>query len=192
MRRTLVGLVALLAVTAPAQAQGLRGFLRMGGDFGGDPVLQFEYSDGSSPDVAAGRGLALSAGGVLQLPISLEVVVSAGLKYTSVPPAANQDASWMRYPVEGLLLYRAPFGLRVGGGATVHFGNVMEASGEVANTRLEFATKPGFIVQAQWGRGRWALDLRYTAMEYEIESGGTGTVNASSFGGGFSFFFGGH
>ena len=183
--------VALSAVfSSTSEAQSLRGFVRMAGDFGGDPVLQFEYSDGSSPDLQAGRGLMLTAGAGLRVS-SFDLLVGGGIKYTTIPPAANQEASWMRYPVEGLLLYRMPFGLGIGAGATVHLGNVMEATGGVANARVEVENKPGYLFHAQWGRGRWVVDLRYTAMTYEVASGGTGTVNASSIGGGLSFMLGG-
>ena len=61
---------------------------------------------------------------------------------------------------------------------------------EAANARVEFATNPGCVVHAEYGRKNWAVDLRYTAMTYEVSSGGTGEVNANSIGGGFTFFFG--
>lgn len=183
--------VALSAVfSSSSEAQKPRGFLRLGGDFGGDPVLQFVYSDGTTPDLEAGRGLVVTAGVALQLS-RIELLVDGGVKYTGIPPAGNQDASWLRYPVEGVLLYHLPFpGLAIGGGATVHFANVMKASGGAANARVEFENNPGYIVQAQWGRGRWAIDLRYTGMTYTVASGGTGTVDASCFGGGFTFMLG--
>ena len=193
----LLGLVVFGAtlVAPAAAAQNLRGFARLGGDFGGDPVLQFEYSDGSTPDVEAGRGLIVAAGGSLRLfraaGQGLDLVASVGLKFTTIPPATNQDATWLRFPVEGLLLYRMPFGLSIGGGTTVHLANTMKASGAVSNAELKFKTAPGFIVHAEYGKARWAVDLRYTVMEYEIESGGSGTVNANAIGGGFTFFLGG-
>jgi hypothetical protein len=115
--------------------------VRLGGDFGGDQVLQFKYSDGSTPNVPAGAGLLLSGGAALQLLGSaeqaLDLQASVGVKYRTIPPASNQNATWARFPVEGLLMYRAPFGVRVGAGAAVHLGNVLEASGAVLNSRVE-------------------------------------------------------
>jgi hypothetical protein len=189
--------LALIAFSAtPANAQGrVRGTVRLGGDFGGDPVLQFRYSDGSSPDVPAGGGVLLSGGAAMQLLGSarqaLDVEASVGVKYRTIPPASNQSATWMRFPVEGLLMYRTPFGLRAGGGMSVHFANVLQADGAAVNSRVEFKTAPGYVIQTGYGLGKWSLDMRYTAMKYEVATGATGTVNANSLGAGLSYAFGG-
>jgi hypothetical protein len=192
----LVSLVAVASASSPAVAQGrVRGLVRLGGDFGGDPVLQFQYSNGSSPDVPAGGGLLLSGGAAMQLigteRQALDLEASAGVKYRTIPPATNQNATWIRFPVEGLLMYRTPFGLRAGGGVAMHFGNVLEASGAALNDRIEFKSSPGFVVQSGYGFGKWALDVRYTGMKYEVSKGGSGTVNANSIGAGLSYAFGG-
>jgi hypothetical protein len=192
----LVSLVAVASASSPAAAQGkVRGLVRLGGDFGGDPVLQFRYSNGTSPDVPAGGGLLLSGGAAMQLVgterQALDLEASAGVKYRTIPPATNQNATWIRFPVEGLLMYRTPFGLRAGGGVAMHFGNVLEASGAALNDRIEFKSSPGFVVQSGYGFGKWALDVRYTGMKYEVSKGGSGTVNANSIGAGLSYAFGG-
>ena len=44
---------------------------------------------------------------------------------------------------------------------------------------------------AEYVRRNVAFDLRYTALEYVVASGGEGSVGASSIGAGVSFFFGG-
>jgi hypothetical protein len=169
--------------------------VRLGGDFGGDQVLQFKYSDGSTPNVPAGAGLLLSGGAALQLLGSaeqaLDLQASVGVKYRTIPPASNQNATWARFPVEGLLMYRAPFGVRVGAGAAVHLGNVLEASGAVLNSRVEFKNTPGFVAQTEYGLGHWVFDLRYTMMKYEVSKGGSGTVSANSLGAGLSYALGG-
>ena len=186
---------ALPLLSSPAEAQGrLRGAIRFGGDYGGDKVLQFEYEDGSTPDVIAGGGLLLTAGGALGVftrgAHSVDAQVNLGVKYRTIPEASNQDVSWLRFPLEGLLYYRTPVGIRLGAGATVHLHNVMEASGAVLNSRVEFKNKPGLLLQAEYVRKNISFDLRYTALDYELSSGGSGTVDASSIGGGMTFFFG--
>lgn len=194
-----VGLATLIlstsAVGSLAWAQGkLRGTVRLGGDFGGDKVVEFEYSDGSTPDVVAGGGLLLTAGGALQAlqfgRNAVDVQVNLGIKYRTIPPASNQNADWMRVPVEALVMYRAPSGLRAGGGAAFHFANVLETSGGVSNARWEFKTKRGVVLQTEYVRRGWAFDVRYTLMEYEVSSGGSGAYSANSFGFGFSYWFG--
>jgi hypothetical protein len=188
--------LAVITTIAPAaRAQGVRGIIRLGGDFGGDKVLQFTYADGSTPTITAGGGLLLSGGAALQLLGSadqaLDLQGTVGVKYRTIPPASNQNATWARFPVEGLLMYRAPFGMRIGGGAAVHLGNVLEASGAAANNRVAFKPTPGYVTQAEYALGHWSFDLRYTMMKYEVSSGGAGTVSANSLGAGLSYALGG-
>ena len=190
-----VATAALSLLSTPVAAQSrLRGAIRLGGEYGGDKVIQFTYDDGSTPDVMAGGGLVLTAGGVLGVysrgAHSVDAQVNVGLKYRTIPPATNQDVTWLRFPVEGMLFYRMPVGIRIGAGATVHLRNVIQASGAVLNDRVEFENKPGFLFQAEYVRRNVAFDVRYTAMEYELSSGGSGTVDASSIGAGLTFFFG--
>jgi hypothetical protein len=186
--------LSLLPSVASAQRRPVRGVLRLAGEYGGERVVQFEYSDGSTPDVTAGGGLLLTGGAAADLWArgghGLEGQLNLGLKYRTIPPATNQDATWLRFPVEALLFYRTPVGLRLGAGATVHLHNVLSSSGAVLNGRVEFENNPGLLLQAEYVRRNVAFDLRYTALEYGLASGGTGTVDASSVGVGVSLFLG--
>jgi hypothetical protein len=186
--------LSLLPSQMKAQQRPLRGVFRFGLEYGGEKVVQFKYSDGSTPNVTAGGGLVLTAGGVAELfsrrAHALEAQVNLGLKYRTIPPATNQNATWLRFPVEGLLFYRMPVGVRLGAGATVHLHNVLSSSGAVLNERVEFKNNPGLLVQAEYVRRNVAFDLRYTALQYELAKGGSGTVDASSIGLGLSLFVG--
>lgn len=195
--RSLLAVIAavvlpLLASRADAQSP-LRGAVRLGGEYGGERVIEFQYEDGSTPDVTAGGGLLLTIGGgttvLTRGTHALDAQVNVGLKYRTIPPANNQEVTWLRFPVEALFFYRAPIGLRVGGGATVHLANTLKASGSVLDSELEFKNSPGMILQAEYLRGKFGFDLRYTTLEYEVKDG-SGTVDASSIGGGFTYFFG--
>ena len=199
IRTLCVGLVSLAMTVSStnAEAQGrVQALARFGADFGGDRVMQFQYSDGSSPDVEAGGGVLAAGGARMRLLGSvqqgLDVEGTVGVKYRTIPPATNQEATWIRFPLEGMLMYRTPFGLRAGGGVTMHYRNVLEASGSALNTRLEFKSTPGYVLQTAYGFGdKWALDVRYTALKYEVSKGGSGTVSANSLGAGLSYAFGG-
>ena len=184
--------VSLPASTAFTQAS-LYGLARFGLEHGGDKVLEFEYEDGSTPDVTAGGGLLLAVGGAAQLVRlgsgALDAQLTAGLKWRTIPAANNQDANWLRFPLEGLLFYRLPSGFRVGAGTTVHFANALKASGAVLNDKVEFKNTPGVLVQAEYIRRNLSFDVRYTMLDYEVQSGG-GTVSASSIGIGIGFLFG--
>lgn len=189
-----IGASASLATAADAQAR-LRGIGRLGGDYGGDRLLEFQYEDGSSPDVTAGGGISLTLGGVLEAWRSgghgVDAQLSAGLKYRTIPAATNQEMTWLRVPVEGLVYYRAPSGFRIGAGPVVHLANALRASGEAAEGRVDFEPTPGALVQAELVRGNFVFDVRYTALNYEVSGSGGETVNASSFGAGIGVFFGG-
>ncbi len=185
--------ICLLSGEAAAQTR-VHGLARLGLEYGGDRVVEFQYEDGSTPDVTAGGGLLLTLGGGAQLatfgPHALDAQLSAGLKWRTIPAATNQDANWLRIPVEGILFYRMPAGFRVGAGAVVHLANALKASGAVLNDRVEFRNTPGILLQAEYVRRNMAFDLRYTFLEYETEFTGSDPIDASSIGVGLSFFFG--
>ena len=186
--------LSLVPSEVSAQQRFLRGVFRAGLEYGGDQVVEFKYSDGTTPKVTAGGGLVVTAGGAAELfsrrGHALDAQVNVGLKYRTIPPATNQDATWMRFPAEGMLFYRMPVGVRLGAGATVHLHNVLSSSGAVLNDRVEFKNNPGFLLQAEYVRRNVAFDVRYTALRYELAKGGSGTVDASSIGVGVSLFVG--
>ena len=195
---TTAAAVALSLVAAPAQAQQqqqgrVRGVVRLAAEYGGEKIGEFTYSDGSTPDVIAGGGLLVTGGAAVTMLTrganALDAQVNVGVKYRTIPPANNQDASWLRFPVEGLIFWRTPVGLRLGAGATVHLHNVLAASGDVLNDRVEFENTPGVLLQAEYVRRNIAFDVRYTAMQYSVADA-SGSVDASSIGAGLSVFFG--
>jgi hypothetical protein len=198
MRRTSVALraaaIALLAATlAPsAEAQGrFRGMARLGAEMGGDQVVQVQYADGSTPDVTAGGGLVVSGGLAMRLLPSVDAQLNAGWKYRTIPKASNQEASWSRFPVEGMLFVRTPIGLRLGGGATVHLANALKTSGDVLNSRVEFENTPGYLFQTEYVfASNISVDVRYTLMKYKVVGDESSTVQANSVGAGFSVLFG--
>src|SRR5687768_14246499 len=125
-----IAIVSIIPSAADAQGR-VRGLARFGLEYGGDKVIEFEYEDGSTPDVTAGGGLLLSVGAVAQAYASgahaLDVQASLGFKWRTIPAATNQDANWIRFPLEGLIFYRAPKNFRIGAGATVHLANALKS-----------------------------------------------------------------
>ena len=107
--------ISLVPASASAQIP-VHGIASLGLEYGGDKLGEFQYEDGSTPDVTAGGGLLLTLGGGAQLARfgrnALDAQLSAGLKWRTIPAATNQDANWLRIPVEGLLFFRAPAGIR--------------------------------------------------------------------------------
>ena len=193
------------AVATPVAAQQdstsysprLRGQLRLAGEHGGEKVLEFEYEDGSTPDVIAGGGLSFTLGAAYRALETraggLDAQVAVGIKYRTIPEASNQSAEWKRYPLEGMLVFRSKRGFGVGAGATMHLGNALEVSGEVANAKLEFDNAPGVVVQAEYALKGVTFDARYTAMKYTLAnatSGSSGSIDASNIGIGVTLVFG--
>jgi hypothetical protein len=192
-RATILFALSILTLPTAAAAQArVRGLASIGAEMGGDKVLQFTYDDGSTPDVPAGSGLLLSGGVVIDAArtprYSVEAQLTAGLKFRTIPPATNQDATWLRFPLEGLVFLKLPE-FRLGGGVTTHLANTLKASGAVLNDEVTFKPGAGFILQAGYLRKDFGFDVRYTALDYEVDRGGSGTLNASSLGVGMTYFF---
>lgn len=182
------------AAPATPATPRLRAIARMGLEAGGDKVLEFQYDDGTTPDVTAGGGLSLAFGAAYRAlpfgPGGFDLQATAGLKYRTIPPASNQSASWARYPVEAMVLYRTRRGFGIGAGATAHLGNSLSMDGEAANASVKFGAAPGAMVQAEWMFGGIVLDARYTAIAYRV-TGSDESVDASNVGLGVGFLFGG-
>lgn len=179
--------------SAPSSASRWRGVFHLGAEHGGDKVVQFQYEDGSTPSVIAGGGLLLLGGATYTMWASathaVELQGQTGIKWRTIPAATNQNANWLRIPVEGLVFWRTPTNLRVGTGVTMHLNNALKASGDVLDGTLGFSPAAGLLLQAEYAKKNYAVGLRYTNLQYTIDQGGSGTLNASSFGAGFTFFF---
>lgn len=67
----------------PPRPPRLRGVARLGAEFGGDKVLEFQYEDGTTPDVTAGGGLAVSLGAVVQAEWAFRALV-LDARYTAM------------------------------------------------------------------------------------------------------------
>ena len=179
--------------SSPQPVPRLRGIARFGLEHGGDKVLSFQYEDGTTPDVTAGGGLHLLAGAAYRTFQSraggVDAQLGLGLKWRTIPPAENQDANWLRFPLEGMLVFRSTRGFGIGAGATVHLANALRLSGDVADGDLEFENTPGIIVQAEYAWRGAVFDVRYTGMQYESADLDE-RVDASSIGIGISMLFG--
>ena len=198
-----LALALTLAFATPAAAQQaasadttprLRGMARFGLEHGGDEVLQFEYEDGSKPKVIAGGGLHLSVGAAYRAIQTnaggLDAQLGLGLKWRTIPPADNQEANWLRFPVDAMLMFRSTRGFGIGAGATAHLANALKVSGDVADGKLEFGSGPGFVVQGEYAWRGAIVDLRYTAIQYELADVAAEKIDASNIGIGVTVMFG--
>jgi hypothetical protein len=183
------------AVAAPATRvipRAVWGYFRFAGEFGGDRLVQFQYTDGSNANVNAGRGITFVGGLVTHVHAtsagSLDAQFGGGIKYQTVPEASNQNAHWLRVPLDASLAWRSKSGFGAGAGATMHVLNSFSASGAVANESISFDPAIGPVAFVEYGKSAWQIDLRYTSLQYTAGSGG-GALSASSLGVGVTWQF---
>lgn len=173
----------------------LRGIARFGLEHGGDELIEFQYQDGSTPEVTAGGGLHLSLGGAYRAYQArtggVDAQVALGFKWRTIPPAENQDANWIRFPLDAMLVYRSARGFGVGAGTTVHLANALRASGDVASGRIGFENTPGALLHGEYRFRSATIDVRYTGLRYRFDGDDTGAdIDASNIGLGMSWLFG--
>lgn len=179
--------VAALAQVPTAQAGPFRGVLGLGVEFGGDDLLQLTYSDGSTSSLEAARGVSVAVGGLYHAfrteAHRIEVQGTIALKYGTLKAASNQDASFIRYPLELLAFYGyEPFRVRIGGGLAYHLAPNISAEGSLLNADVDLDNALGGVLQADYLISpSFAVGIRYTFLEYK-GTGTTATADASAVG----------
>lgn len=117
-------LIALSAcvMSTPVAAGPIYGIFNMGFDFGGEKLIEVQFSDGSRDDIKAGDGVYLAAGvGTTFNDGKYDGQVTLGWKTTGIS-ASNGDIDWTRMPLEGLMFINHNK-LRLGGGLAYHINN---------------------------------------------------------------------
>lgn len=192
--KTLVPALLLLLLTAPAQADGVRGIVKFGFDGGGDTLVSATYYSGTVSKIKANEGLYLGGGmSLLTAGNSMSIDLTAAWKFTSID-AANQTFDFTRFPLEALFFYNfsGDHGIRLGGGLAYQLNPKFKASGSLANGTIDFDNSLGYVVQLDYlskahpkDRGGINWGLRYTAADYEVNGVQFATGN------GLGFFVGG-
>ncbi len=181
--------LAALVIACSAEAAGVAPVLGGGLEFGGEPLVRAEYSDGSTSQVNAGNGILVQAGAVAEIACfgahCVDLQSTFGLKWTGTKEAKNGEVSWIRFPLELIAFYRPvslPF--RAGPGVSYQFGNSVSGSKDAAPLTTAFQSALGFVVQADYlfgARKNVPVGLRYTRMQYRTASG-YGPVQGDSIG----------
>lgn len=182
----------------PAQSTAISsrpvwGYVRFAGDYGGDALGTVYFTDGSKSDIQAGGGIDLVAGVVFR-PVDtpaggLDAQLGAGVKWRTIPNNSNQDANWVRVPVDATLAWRTASGFGLGAGTTIHLANTFSGSGAVFNSSVSFDPSFGKVAFLEYGRREWQIDLRYTHLTY-TSSNPRSTLDASNIGVGLTWQFG--
>ena len=170
----------------------------LGGDVGGgDELLRVEFSDGSESRITANDGLRLMLGPTFTVSTrerrhGLELQALVGVKYSTIPNNDDGSADYLRWPVEGLLFYRAllvpadrsPLGdirLRVGGGIYTFLGASLDGSGVLDDLSVDFDPAVGGIIQGEFIFSFLTVGARYSTISLPVR-GTSVDVDASGFG----------
>jgi hypothetical protein len=169
MLKAVLGLVLMVVAAVPVAslAADVRPVFKAGYDTGGDTIVTAVFTNGSTKSIKANEGIYLGLGASILLDSKdIEIEASASYKYQSIT-AANGDITWTRFPLEGLVFYRAPK-FRVGGGLTYHLSPKLSGSGVAGGLNVNVDDALGAVLQGDWLiTQRISVGLRYTNLSYK-------------------------
>jgi len=180
-------LIAALAGTA--HAADIRPRVKLGVDWGGNPIVVAEFTNGDTETIGAHEGFYLG-GGVAILPegTNLEVDLSVAFKFATIE-ARNGDIEWTRWPVEALVFYRSPR-WRVGGGPVYHLAPTLDGDGVAGDLKVRFKNALGAVLQADWRIYEGlSLGARYTFLRYDAKDPAEPGARSNGWGIAFSYNF---
>ena len=170
--------LTLFSYALPARAVDFSPTVGVSYEYGGDNLMNVNYTDGSSESIKGGEGFQLHFGTVATLneAESLFATLTLGWKYVSLPDAENGDASLARYPLEGIFYYRDGKH-RFGAGVTKHMNISYSTSGILSGYGTDLESKVGTILaygysfeeDDQMSLGIKYTDLTYTATDYNVD-----------------------
>lgn len=202
MKRAIsVTLVAVSLVSVERMAAAAT--FELGGDVlielnaGADPVLNLTFDDGTTQDISGGNGVSLAVGGggifFDDQQHQLEIVLTAGVKYSTMKPTENAGIDWVRIPLEAMAFYRNDaLHFRAGLGETLYAFNSLQGSGAISDLDVKFAPALGTVIQADFLWKKLFIGLRYTILSIRPTSSDQ-SISANSIGLDVGFFhsFGG-
>lgn len=195
-KAAVIAAISLCAVTGayaqsakPATNNGslsVRGVVSMGFTFGGDEFGTVTYDNGDTKKITAG-GLINFKGGV-EFPITQDWTLQTTIGYHfDKANAKNGNASFQRFPLEGLAFYNATPQFRVGAGLRAALSPKFSVSGDLGNLSGDYSTKLGFVVEGEYlFSPHFGLSVRGVSEKYGV---GNTTINGSHGGFGLNYYF---
>lgn len=170
-------LVIFLAYGPTALAETL---IEAGIHYGGDQVIQGNYSSGAKDSSKAGGLFSLSLGGTKSFANNIEWQLSLGIKSDIINPG-SPEVTWVRYPVNGMVFYRDE-SYRVGLGITAHLAPKLEGDGVASNISQDFRNAIGGLFEIDFTIDDTFLwGIRYTVITYKTSQGDR-NINGDSLG----------
>jgi opacity protein-like surface antigen len=153
MKKTLslLALVALAALGAPAQAQtpSVRPFLGIGLTGGGEELASFDLSSGRTDTVTSGGLVEFKAGVDWHLSGPYSLRASVGY-HVDDSTASNGSFRFERYPVELLGFWSGGNNFRLGGGLRQATAARTTGSGLASGLDASFSASLGLVVEAEY------------------------------------------
>lgn len=154
--------------------------VELGVNFGGTELITEPDTNGNRDTFRAGERLSFAIGGTKHYTPEIEGQFSLGVK-SDVVESMDKEVSWVRYPVNGLLFYRAEK-FRLGLGLTYHFSPNISGSGTAGNISQRYEDALGTLLELDFNLTQGFMwGLRYTYIEYEPADGGA-AVDGESIG----------
>ena len=170
--------VLLLCVSSQAAAVGV--FVEGGIHSGGDTIVTAVFTDGSTESIKAGDLISGAIGIESDITDSLLLKLSAGLKIDLIL-AENADLSFERMPFEAMLFFKGET-LHLGAGITHHRNVRLRGDFGLGIPTVDYEDATGYAVQLDYLLNeRGYLSLKYTAIDYQVFSGGP-DIDGSSIG----------
>lgn len=184
-----LGLLTLLIMMfSNVSAAETSGLMMINADFGGDTLVDITYTDGSTADIDAGRGITLGGGVNWNLSDDFILQTTAAWKFTTIPQASNGDLTWTRIPLEAIAYYNIEK-LRIGAGVIYHMSNRLKGTGFASGATQDFDNALGTVVGFEYlMTPGMSINVRYTMISY-TPAGTSFEVDGNSIGLGVNFYF---
>ena len=154
--------------------------------FGGDTLaIVYKNQSGNQQEIKAGQLVSVAVGARFDVSESLEMPVTFGIKFDAASfddyYGNKVDVTFIRYPVNALLLYKAEK-WRLGGGLTYHLNPEFKVKGGYYDYSKKFKDALGYLLEVRYFFSDNAyVGSRYTHIEYEVKSSSQ-TVDGTSVG----------
>lgn len=168
---------------AADEQDGIKGFFDMDMHVqGSDELVTFYKSDGSDSTLSAGQGISIRGGAQIPITSPIYMEVSGGWKQGSVS-ASNGEATFTRYSVEALALFRQPVESgaehQLAAGILYHTAPKFKCDiTGICDGSVSFDAATGFALQYRFALGampnkggRMILGARYESIKYGASVG---------------------
>jgi len=161
-----INLIVLLLCSSNTFAVDL--FVQGGLHFGGDELVEAEFTNGDDEEINAGELISLAVGVGTGIDEDVEARLMVGVKFDTID-ADNGDIEFFRYPVTALVMYKTSEKISIGGGVTYHLNPSLSGDGLASSVDVDFDDALGFVLSAEYllSNGGYA-GIQYTSIDYEV------------------------